>query len=249
MTRWRSVAVAVGQPLVLVGAAAGDAALGAYPGGPATGVVHVVLIVLVGLLWLAGIALDAHPLALFLGSIAGLVALTAAYGSAEASALHERSERTSCAVEAVTERIEYSAYTVPDAGPPAQYPVPPAPQPPFPDPVFDHYDDTDHRTPKTYYDYRLTCDRGPVATASWSSRPAEAGQRIDVVYDPLGLVDPVPAADYTDSDGTAERATAVVATGVMILLRVVGTLWFSWGGYGPSRWRRRRRRRRSGQAP
>src|SRR5690348_3175334 len=98
MSRSWSVAAAVGQPLALVGAAAGDAALGAYPGGSATGVVHVVLSILVGLLWLASIALDAHPVALFLGGIAGLVALTGAYGSAEAVALHERSERTSCAV-------------------------------------------------------------------------------------------------------------------------------------------------------
>jgi hypothetical protein len=239
------MAVAVGQPLALVGAAAASAHLGAYPTGAVAGALNIVLIILVGLLWLASIALDAHPLALFLGGIGGLVALMAVYNGADAGALHERSERTSCTVGAVTERIEYTAYARPEvAGPPAQWPVPPAPMPP--DPPFDPLDNvgggSDNHTPTTYYDYRLTCDHGPVTTASWTSRPAEVGTRIDIVYDPLQLVGPVPAADYTDSDGSAERTTALVATAVMIAFRVVGTLWFSWGGYGPSPWRRRRRR-------
>jgi len=236
--------VAVGQPLLLVGTAAVVARLGAYPAGAVGGVLHPVLFVVVGLLWLSGIALDAHPFALFLGGIAGLVALAAAFTGAEASALHERSERTSCAVASVTERIEYSAYVRPDAaGSPAQWPGPPLP--PAPDPGFDHFDDyDDHSTPTTWYDYRLSCASGPVTAASWTSRPAEVGNRLDIVYDPLQLVGPVPAAGYTDSDGAAELTTAVVGTGIMIAFRVAGTLWFSWYGFGMRPWRRRRRRGR-----
>jgi hypothetical protein len=245
--RWRLIGlvVAVGQPLLLVGTAAVVARLGTYPGGAGTGVLQSVLTVLVGLLWLASIALDAHPFALFLGGVAGLVALTAVFNGAEAAALHERSERTSCAVASVTERIEYSAYLRPDAGDfPAQWPNPPMP-PPMPDPAFDHFDDfDDHDTPTTWYDYRLTCASGPVTGASWTSRPAEVGNRLDIVYDPLQLVGPVPAADYTDSDGAAELTTAVVGTGIMIAFRVAGTLWFSWYGFGMRPWRRRRRRGR-----
>src|SRR3954451_11260361 len=67
---WRLV-VAVGQPLLLVGTAAVVARLGAYPAGAVGGVLHPVLFVVVGLLWLSGIALDAHPFALFPGGIAG----------------------------------------------------------------------------------------------------------------------------------------------------------------------------------
>jgi hypothetical protein len=239
------VVVAVGQPLLLVGAAVVGARLGAFPAGAGAEVVQAVLVPVVGVLWVASVALDAHPVALFLGGIAGVVALLAVLNGTEAAALHERGERTSCAVAAVTERIERSAHVrADDRDAPAQWPNPPfpPPAPPVSGPGFDPIDDFDHDTTTTWYDYRLACDRGPVTALSLTSRPAGAGNRLEVVYDPLQLVGPVPADDYTDSDGSVERLVAVAATVVMIAVRLVGTLWSSRDGYGPRRWRRRRGR-------
>jgi hypothetical protein len=164
-----NLVVAVGQPLLVVGAAVVGARLGAYPAGAGAAAVPAVLVPVVGVLWVAGVALDAHPVALVLGGIAGAVAVVAVLNGTQAAALHERGERASCEVAAVSERIVRSAHVRSDTGDaPAQWPNPPfpPPQPPVPGPGFDPIDDVDHDTTTTWYDYRLSCDRGPSAPSA-----------------------------------------------------------------------------------
>jgi tetrahydromethanopterin S-methyltransferase subunit E len=74
LDRWRLVnaVVAVGQPLLLVAVAGAAAQLGAFPAGNLAGVVRVGLLVLVGLVWLAGVVLEAPLPLLFLAAIAGV---------------------------------------------------------------------------------------------------------------------------------------------------------------------------------
>jgi hypothetical protein len=228
--RGAGVVVAVVQPLLLVG----SAALAAQDGASATpvlpGAVRIGLFVVMGVTWLASIALNAHPLVLFLAGVCGMAALATVFIGADVGALHERGLRTSCAVVAVDVRIENSAYVA--QGPPIG--------PVVPNPIPDYQPDyTDHSTPKTYYDYTLHCADGPITGASWSDRPAEPGDRIEIVYDPRQRVDPEPAADYIDSDGSGYRIAAVVATILMILLRVGGAIWTRWEGFAPVRRRRR----------
>lgn len=231
--------VAAVQPLLLVGTAAAVAHLDAFVPGTAADVASGVLVVVLVLMWLASVVSDVQPFLWFLGMIAAIVAVTTVTGAATENALHERGERTSCAVATIVERTGYSAHVRP-GGSPAQGPFPAPPAPPAPNPGSDQFDRFDTPTPRTSYDYGLTCESGPVTTARWTERPAEVGGRLQVVYDPLGLVGPVPAAGRTDTDGSAEYAAAAVATLVAAVLRAVGTLRPPWG--------RRRRRWRRGAA-
>jgi hypothetical protein len=78
LDRWRlaNAVLAVGQPLLLVAAAVTAAHLGAFP-GEAAGLVRIGLLALVGLVWLAGVALEAPLPLLFLAAIAGISTVTA----------------------------------------------------------------------------------------------------------------------------------------------------------------------------
>ncbi|MCP3804118.1 VIT1/CCC1 transporter family protein [Allokutzneria sp. A3M-2-11 16] len=193
-----NLVVAIGQPLLLVGVFAASKHLDAYGADDGwTTTLGVVLLVLTGITWLAGIALAASPFLVFAGMVASMIAMGALSSSSADTALHERGVRTTCDVVTVDRRVETRS----------------------------HYDSdgTWSTTTTIYYDHRLRCDAGPIDTMTLHSRAAEPGQRLEITYDPLLRVDPVPANTVTDGSGS--RQTALIAVIVAILSRVGGVLW------------------------
>ncbi|MFB9903878.1 hypothetical protein [Allokutzneria oryzae] len=210
LERWGvtgNLIIAVCQPLVLLGLLAGVEHLAVH--GPDTGTAtfyKVVLVVLVGVVWLLSIVLSAHPLPLFLGAVASMIAMGATVSGIESATIHERGLRTTCLVLDVAKRTETTSHfestTNPDGTPgPGRWTT----------------------TTTTYYDHRLRCDDGPIDKMTRHSVAADEGQRLEIAYDPVGRVDPMPASEVTDGSGA--RDIALIALGMAVVLRVGGVLW------------------------
>ncbi|SDM28522.1 hypothetical protein SAMN04489726_0790 [Allokutzneria albata] len=196
-----NLVAAAGQPVLVVGLLAGaDHVAAHWPDSGWTGAVSVILLVLTGLTWLAGIVLAANPLIVFVGAVASMVAMSAVTSSIDDTALYDRGVRTICDVTAVDRRVETRS----------------------------HYDANGTWSTSTtaYYDHRLRCDDGPIEKMTLLSRAAEAGQRLEITFDPLLKVNPVPADTVTDGSGSQQLA--LIATLVAVLTRVGGVLWSRW---------------------
>lgn len=101
-----------------------------------------------------------------------------------------------------------------------------------------------NRTTDVFYDHDLACAEPRVRTMTTGSRVAGRGERVQVVYDPRGRLDPRPAGSVGDPGGSLAWGAALFGGGV--LLRVLFELGVPPFGPGKGlrlrlrRWRRRR---------
>ncbi|MFA3872996.1 hypothetical protein ABS735_04805 [Streptomyces sp. MMCC 100] len=180
---WRErcfeLALAVGVPLLALGAAAGGSLLAAYgPDGWPSELVGggIVLIACAGAFF-SGVFYD-NVLAFFSG-VPLLLACLGVAGMVDEAALRSRGEATTCTVTEVDVRVETSTYTDSDG--------------------------MTHTTTTTYYDHALDCDAaaGPRAMTR-TERLADAGKRIDLTYDPHGRVKPQLTGEVSEGNHSNE---------------------------------------------
>jgi hypothetical protein len=185
--------VAVVQPVMFSGLMLSGAYFNAY-GSWTLGLV----LVFAGLvIWLFSIFPEGPTGLMILASAALMITWPAAAQVVDSAALHDRGVRTTCTVLDVSERTETR--------------------------VTRQGDGNWSWTATTYYDHHLRCADDRLQTMTSSSRAADAGQRLDITFDPAGRVEPQPVDTVW--------APAVwawiggIALAVSVLLRVIGVLW------------------------
>jgi hypothetical protein len=185
--------IALVQPVLVVGLTLGGAYLNAY-GSPILGFV----LSFAGMVaWVFSIALHAPMGIIFLSSIALMIAWGATWVGVETGVLHDRGVRTTCTVLDVSKRTEtHTTY---------------------------NGDGDWSTTTHTYYDHDLRCTDDHINSMTLSSRAADDGQQLDVIYDPADRVGAQPADHVSDGFGAAR--VSGVALAVSVFLRVIGVLW------------------------
>ncbi|WP_326599308.1 hypothetical protein [Streptomyces sp. NBC_01803] len=188
------LALAVGVPLLAVGGAAGGSLLVAHgpDGWPSTLTGGgLVLVACVGAFF-SGVLYD-NTLAFFSG-FPLLVACIGAAGMVEEAALRSRGEATMCTVTEVDTRVETTTHTDSEG--------------------------FTHTTTTTYYDHTLDCDAtGGPDLMTRTERIADAGERIDVTYDPEGRVSPELTGDVSKGNHSNEWMLGIGLT-VTLAIRV-----------------------------
>ncbi|GGP90029.1 hypothetical protein BKA00_000732 [Actinomadura coerulea] len=216
---WAPAALlAVGAPLAGLALIVAQAALNAY--GPSTlagnwaGTALLFVMMMAGYALLVFTQLRYANLLVFFGAFFLLViGASMVAGAVSDQALRERGRTTACTVQKVDRREVTST------------------------------DSDGNTTTHVYYDHDLACAEPRVRTMTTGSRVAGRGERVQVVYDPRGRLDPRPAGSVGDPGTSLKRGAALFGGGV--LLRVLFELNVPPLGPGRGLWLGRRRRRRS----
>ncbi|WP_433478437.1 hypothetical protein ACQPZP_16200 [Spirillospora sp. CA-142024] len=222
---WASAALpAVGAPLAGLALVVGQAALNAN--GPSAladnwaGTALLFVMMMAGYAVMVFTQLRYENILVFFGAFFLLfLGVTFIANAVSDQALHERGRTTACTVKKVDRREVTST------------------------------DSEGHTTTDVYYDHELACAEPRVREMTTGSPVAERGGRVQVMYDPLGRLDPRPAGSVGDPGTSLKRGAAMFGGGV--LLRVLFELnvppFGSGSGLGLGalrrRWRARRARR------
>lgn len=219
---WAPAALlAVGAPLAGMALIVARAALVAY--GPSAlagnwaGTALLFVMMMAGYALLVFTQLRYENVLVFFGAFLLLViGASMVAGAVSDQALHERGRTTACTVQKVDRREVTST------------------------------DSDGNTTTDVYYDHDLACAEPRVRTVTTGSRVADRGERIQVVYDPRGRLDPRPAGSVGDPGTSLKWGAALFGGGVLLrVLFELGVPPFGPGmGLRLGRLRRRRWRRR-----
>ncbi|MES9606802.1 hypothetical protein AB0C69_06815 [Actinomadura sp. NPDC048032] len=212
--------LAVGAPLTGLALIVAQAALNAY--GPSAlagnwaGTALFFVMMMAGYALLVFTQLRYENVLVFFGAFFLLgIGASVVAGAVSDQALHERGRTTACTVQKVDRREVTST------------------------------DSNGNTTTDVYYDHDLACAEPRVRTMTTGSEVADRGERVQVVYDPRGRLDPRPAGSVGDPGSSLKWGAGLFGGGV--LLRVLFELDVPPFGPGTGFWlgrlRRRRRRR------
>lgn len=186
--------MAVGAPLAGMALVVGRTALTAY--GPSAlagnwaGTALLFAVMMAGYALLVFTQLRYENVLVFFGAFFLLViGASMVAGAVSDQALHERGRTTACTVQKVDRREVTST------------------------------DADGNTTTDVYYDHDLACAEPRVRAMTTGSKVADRGERVQVVYDPRGRLDPRPAGSVGDPGTSLKWGAALFGGGV--LLRVL----------------------------
>ncbi|WP_141577044.1 hypothetical protein [Actinomadura sp. WMMA1423] len=195
---WAPAALlALGAPLTGITLIVARAALAAYGPSPLAdnwaGTALLFVMMMAGYALLVFTQLRYENVLVFFGAFFLLViGASMVAGAVSAQALHKRGRTTVCTVQKVDRREVTST------------------------------DGNGNTTTNVYYKHDLACAEPRVRTMTTGSRVADRGERVQVVYDPRGRLDPRPAGSVGDPGTSLKWGAALFGGGVV--LRVLSEL-------------------------